>query len=142
MEHRKTDSGFFLRFERGEDIVAALTEFCAREDLRFGSILAVGALDEAELGFFDATRKTYHRREFAEDFEIVSLVGNLSLVDGRPFPHIHAALSDPEFRMVGGHLFYGRVSATCEMTLTVHEGEVSREEDAETGLKLMKLEDQ
>jgi uncharacterized protein len=142
MEHLKTKSGYFLRFEKGEDIVSTLTDFLTEVGVAFASLQGIGALDEAELGFFDSSRKTYLRREFAEDFEIASLSGNVSLVDGGPFPHIHVALSDPEFRVVGGHLFYGRVSVTCEMNLTVFEGEVHRHEDSGTGLKLMRLVDQ
>jgi len=142
MQHRKTESGYFLRFEKGEDIVATLSTFLENEKIGFGSLQGIGALDEAELGFFDTSRQIYLRREFAEDFEIASLMGNVSLVDGKPFAHIHVALSDPEFRVVGGHLFYGRVSVTCEMDLKVHAGEVHRKDDGASGLKLMDLLDQ
>ena len=142
MEYRRTKSGFFLRFERGEEIISTLVDFLERRGIAFASLRAIGALGEAELGFYDHARGEYLRRDFAEDFEIVSLLGNVSLVDGHPFPHIHAALADPGYRLVGGHLFLGRVSATCEMELSVHEGEVHRFKDAETGLKLMRLSDQ
>ncbi|MBC8366702.1 DNA-binding protein [bacterium] len=142
MQQRKTETGFFLRFEKGEDIVATLTKFLGREKIGFGSLQGIGALDEAELGFYDTSRQIYLRREFAEDFEIASLMGNVSLVDGKPFAHIHVTLSDPEFRVVGGHLFYGRVSVTCEMDLRVHTGEVHRKDEDGSALKLMDLQDQ
>ncbi len=139
MEHRKTDTGYFLRFEGGEDVIAALTGFLAEKKIAFGALRGIGALDKAELGFFDRSSQTYLRREFAEDFEIASLMGNVSLVDGHPFAHVHVALSDSEYRVVGGHLFHGRVSVTCEMDLTVHSGEVHRVDDGGSGLKLMEL---
>jgi len=142
MQHRKTGTGYFLRMDRGEEVVATLEAFLAEAGVTFASLRAVGALDEVELGFFDASSRSYRRRKFSGGFEIAGLAGNVSLVDRRPFPHLHVTLSDSEYRVVGGHLFRGRVSVTCEMEVAVHEGEVERRSDDETGLKLMRLSDQ
>ncbi|MBI5036878.1 DNA-binding protein [Candidatus Micrarchaeota archaeon] len=69
--------------------------------------------------------------------ELVSLTGTVS----EPGIHAHAMLTKfdgEEMKCFGGHLTEGMVGATCEMFL-IPLGKIERKEDAETGLKLMKL---
>lgn len=139
MQARRTERGWFLRLERGEELVESLAVFLDEQDIRFGCLRGIGAVDRAELGLYSLKEGKYHRRLFEGEYELAGLQGNVSTVDGLPFPHLHALISDSDYHVRGGHLFAGRVSATCEIDLVVYEGEVPRLEDAETGLKLMDL---
>ena len=140
MQARKTERGWFLRLERGEEIHETLGRFLAEKGIGFGAVSAIGALDRAELGLYSLEQGEYLRRLFEGEYELVSLSGNLSTVDGAPFAHLHVLIADENYEVRGGHLFSGRVSVTCEMDLVVHDGEVPRRDDAATGLKLMELD--
>ncbi len=52
--------------------------------------------------------------------------------------HAHATLSDSQFKAHGGHLFSGKVSATCEVFVTEIK-KIERVLDKKVGLKLMRL---
>ena len=77
---------------------------------------------DAELGFYDVIRCEYERRRFTEPLEACSILGNLGLVDGEPFPHVHGTFGRADFSTIGGHVFEAVCSVTME--LTVHTAAV------------------
>jgi predicted DNA-binding protein with PD1-like motif len=70
--------------------------------------------------------------------EIVSLYGNVSLKDGRPFAHLHVVLPDEQGNGKGGHLVAGGAPVfACEVTIEEYSGpELVRNFDEQTGLFL------
>ena len=140
MEYRRTEAGWFLRLDRGEELVETLTSFLADKDVRFGAVSAIGAVERPVLGLFSMETREYVKRPFTGGtYELVALTGNVSTVEGGPFAHLHALLSDAECRVIGGHLFEAVVAVTCEIDLRVYAGEVARRHDPETTLNLLDL---
>jgi len=137
MDYCSTDRGYTLRLDRGEEIVETLGRFLEEQGVGAGSLTGIGAVDEAELGLFSMKTKEYKRRAFEGEYEIVALTGNVSVLDGRPFCHLHVLLSDEDYRVIGGHLFRGRVAVTCEIDLCVHPEPLRRSRDELTTLNLM-----
>jgi hypothetical protein len=132
--------GYLLRFMTGEEIVTGLTAFAAQADITAAWVNALGALSRAELGYWDPEARTYLRLPVEEDVEVAALVGNVSRVDGAPFPHLHATLSRRDFSTLGGHLFLGVAGATVEMRLrTYPEIKLVRGPDQSVGLNLWSL---
>ena len=69
--------------------------------------------------------------------EIVSMYGNISLKNGKPFVHAHVVLSDKKGNARGGHLLPGSSVFACELTIEEFEGpELIRGFDERTGLTL------
>lgn len=60
-------------------------------------------------------------------------------MDGQFYTHIHMSAGNDKGEVFGGHLNRAVVSATCEMTVTVIDGEVDRYRDDDVGLNLFKL---
>jgi predicted DNA-binding protein with PD1-like motif len=112
---QSTRYGYALRLDAGEEIVATLTAFAAERGIRAGAFSGIGAAGDCELGFFARDSGTYVRRVFEREYEIGSLTGNFSELDGRPFPHCHVVLGDDSFAAFTGHLFRGVVTVTCEI---------------------------
>ena len=137
MDYRFNEGGYTLRLDRGEELVATLSAFLAEKGIGWGALTAIGAVDEPELGLFTMKTKEYLHRRFDGEYEIASLTGNVTLVDGKPFPHLHALLSDADCAVIGGHLFSARVAVTCEVDLRVYNGELKRSRDGETALNLI-----
>ena len=137
MDYRETPRGYFVRIDRGEEIVATLTRFLAERGVRCGAITGIGAVDSPELGLFTMTTKEYRRRRFAGEYEIVALTGNVSSLEGKPFAHLHGLFSDADCRVVGGHVFEAVVGVTCEIDLAVYPGEMKRLPDPATSLNLL-----
>lgn len=115
MRHQRLDHGYLLRLDAGEEIVDALRRFAKEQGIRAASFSGIGAVGECELGFFVRETRSYVRRVFTGDHEILALTGNLSVLDGEPFPHAHLILAGDDFVAHGGHLFSGLVTVTCEI---------------------------
>jgi hypothetical protein len=139
MQARRTEYGWALRLDGGEEIVEALRAFAAAHGVRAGSISAIGALGEAELGVFVPGRRDYVRRRFHGDHEILSLTGNFSELDGEPFPHCHVVIAAEDFVARGGHLFRGVVTVTCEVQVVTDPGALRRVRRPELGFNPLEL---
>jgi predicted DNA-binding protein with PD1-like motif len=130
---------YFIRLDAGEKIIDSLKSLCERDRIGAAVLSGLGAVAEAELGWFDREAKDYRTIHIEEPCEIVSLYGNVTLLEGRPFLHCHVVLADRAFEVQGGHLREAVVSATCEITLTRFFDEIGRKKDAATGLYLLDL---
>ena len=139
MQSRRTHYGYALRIDRDEEIFASLRAFAIERRVRAGLVSGLGAVREAELGFFVAGR--YVRRTFTGDFEIGSLTGNFSELDGEPFPHVHIVIAGEDFVAYSGHLFRGVVSVTCEVQVVVDPGVFRRVRRPDLGFNPLDLED-
>ncbi|WP_202319755.1 PPC domain-containing DNA-binding protein [Archaeoglobus neptunius] len=129
------DRGLFLRLDYGRGIVEQLSSFLEEKNIQTALISGIGAVRNAEIGYYDQNRKEYVKRKIDMPMEILSLTGNVSLKDGKPFPHIHVVLG-VDGDIYGGHLFEAEVFA-CELFLVALKGErLERHHDAQTGLYL------
>ena len=126
MKYKVIDNKVFVRFDPGEEVVERLKELCAELDIEAGSLSAIGALGEATIGFFNPELKKYQQKDLTGDFEITSMVGNISTMEEEVYLHIHITLGDKNFNITGGHFDRGVVSATCEMVIDTADGEVDR----------------
>jgi len=131
MEYQRTRYGYVLKLDGGEEIIQSLTTFAETEGVRAGGIWGLGAVGEAELGFFVRGSGTYVRKIFHGEHEIGSLTGNLSDLDGKPFPHCHILIAGHDFVAWTGHLFRGVVTVTCEIQVVTDTGTLRRVRGAE-----------
>ena len=81
-------------------------------------------------------KKEYYPEEINGFAEITSLNGNITEMGGKPYIHLHATLADQHHAIHGGHVLEMRVGATCEMFVSVLEGEVTRQIDEGLGINL------
>jgi len=107
---------YLLVLERGEDVLRSITSFAEKEDVGAASLQGIGAADFVRLGQYDFTVKDYRVVELRGTLEVVSLIGNISLKDGRPFTHAHLIVTNREGQAFGGHLLEG---STCSLTLEI-----------------------
>jgi uncharacterized protein len=133
------DEGLLLlRFDTGENVLEGISDFCESENVLAASFTAIGAAGATTLSYYDLKNKKYIDREFTDDLEIVSVTGNVGRMHKKPIIHAHGVFADRSLKTYGGHIKKIVVSATCEVTLTVLEGEIVREFDAKTGLNLIR----
>lgn len=134
-----TDNRFLLRFEKGEEILSALTAFCLKQNIKNAEVSAIGSVEQATLAHYRVDRKKYTEKHLDGIFEVLTLLGTVALVDKAPIPHLHATLSNEDMHAFGGHLVKAIVSATLEMTITVFPTEFEKLPNEEIGLKLYTL---
>ena len=139
MDARKHGSVHVVRLDRGEPVIASLQEYLGRARILGGSVVGLGAIAEAEIGYYDPVRRAYDRSRIPETRELLSLVGSISRLDGRPFLHAHVTLGAPDHSVVGGHLFEARVAITGEFVIQAAAIPSARLPDEETGLRLLRF---
>lgn len=140
MKVKRTEDGFLVKLDAGDEIIASLKEIAANERIALASFAGIGAVRDAILGYLDIDRKEYLKQQFgAESLELLSLIGNIARMNDEPVIHCHVVVGDREMRTFGGHLFQARVSVTVEIFMRVFEGEMSREFDARFGANLLRF---
>lgn len=142
MTYRHLQTGTLLRLFAGERMPEALTDFAREEGWSSGWIQGIGAVEAVELAYFDRNLREYQRKKFEGVFELIGCTGNLAMVSGEPFWHLHALIGDANCQIVGGHLIGLTIAVTGEFWLTRGEGPVHRTIDEATGLKLLDLDSQ
>ena len=140
MEYTKSNDQYLIRLLKDEDLFEQLGIFAREEKLKSGEISGIGALKEVELGSFHLKEKDYHRKMFNEgDYELLNMSGNLSLLDGNNFFHLHCVISDHQYQCYGGHLFAAKVAVTAEIFFTPNNLILDRKFDETTGLSLWNI---
>lgn len=137
MDYQKFDNAYVVRIDKGEELVGILKEFCTKEKIQLASVSGIGAVGQIKVGFFDTEKKEYYTKEFKGGFEVTSLCGNVSSMDGETYLHLHVNFCGQDNRSYGGHLDSAIVSATFEATLISIEGSVDRKFSEEIGLNLL-----
>ncbi len=124
---------YVVRLDPGEKIVETLTALCERDQIGGGHFHGIGSAGEAEIGWFDQAAKAYVWTKVPGPSEIVSLTGNVTKVDGRPFVHAHVALAGRDSAVKGGHLKEAVVALTCEITMVRFKDDLVRKKDEASG---------
>lgn len=115
MFFKKTFRGYVVRLEKGEEVISTISQLAEKEKIPGGFLLGLGAVRDVTLGYFDVEKKEYIKKSSEAEFELSSLVGDIFYFEGKPGVHAHATLSDPEFKIIGGHLFSALATATVEL---------------------------
>ncbi|HTM68793.1 MAG TPA: PPC domain-containing DNA-binding protein [Candidatus Binatia bacterium] len=131
---RETGGTLVVSLERGDAMRASIEALAAAENVPSARLTAIGAVEDAELGFYDLGRKEYLRRSFPGILELVSLEGSITVKDGKPFLHAHVAISGPDFAVHGGHLFDAKAGVVVELFIIPLERPLLRVMCDEIGL--------
>ena len=137
MHYREVDTTreSLLRLETGADWRTEIEEFAELKDIDAAWFNAMGAVQDAEVWFYDQTETEYNSVSFDEPLEIAACIGNISMLDDERFAHTHAVLSRPSGQALAGHLNAGTVFAG-EVYLRALDTDLIREYDETTGLDL------
>lgn len=128
---------FLERLPKEGDLVEEITKFVKKNNIEKGIVKAIGAVTEAKIGYYNQEAEEYEYTKLNQHLEIVSLLGNISILDGEPMVHAHIALADDEGRTYGGHLAEGTKIFATELYVEEIKGEKKiRTKDKETNLTL------
>lgn len=140
MDYRSVDTAaeFVCRLDHGGDWRRQIERFAGAEDIDAAFFYGLGAVEDAEIWFYDQERTEYDSVVFSEPLEVAACVGNVSLLDGEPFAHTHAVCSRPDGEAVAGHLNSATVWAG-ELYVRAFEASLERAHDEPTDLDLWEL---
>jgi len=126
-----------LVLAKSEELIENLDTFALKQKPKSAWLCGLGGSQKLTLGFYDPQKREYEWTEYHEPLEILSLQGNLSWIDGKPFWHIHGVFSGKDDKAIGGHVKELQVGLTGELFITPMPTPLTRLFDDETGLKLL-----
>lgn len=131
------NDSLLVRLPKGEDLLAALVSFCLEKNITKGQVSLIGSLGKAVLGFYHQDTRQYATRSLDCTTQILSGLGNVSLMEGQPVVHLHLTLLTSDFTTTGGHALPGCILFAGEACITPIAGPcLHRGLDSATGLPL------
>tara|TARA_B100001964_G_C14010071_1_gene498896 strand:- start:205 stop:633 length:429 start_codon:yes stop_codon:yes gene_type:complete len=142
MEVKQSGQIFLVYIQKDEPVMETLTSICKNNEIINGQISGIGAVKAIEIGAYDLDSKTYLRKQYTENHELISFQGNITLKDGTPFIHAHITIGNHDLRTRGGHLFEMKVGVVGEFIIRKIDSNAHRELDDNIGLAVWCLENQ
>jgi len=143
MRHKQLSDAprtFALIFQSGDEILAELKRFASAQKLAGSSFKAIGALSRAKVGWFNWETKKYETAaELNEQVELLSLIGDIAVLDNGPQVHAHMVVGRRDGTAHGGHLMEAVVRPTCELILTENPIHLQKHMDPDSGLALIRI---
>lgn len=138
MEYRKYGDTFYIRMDRGDEIIEKILMVCKEEGIHSCTFNGIGGCGKAEIQTFIPETGTFEMRRLEGMLELVSLNGNvITDENGEYYHHTHAVFAykvGEDHRVAAGHMKSIMVSYTAEIELRlVVDGEIKRKYDSETG---------
>ena len=116
MEWTRSGNDVMVRLDPGDEIHSSLCNLVTELDITGASVTSgIGRVRDFDVGYLDSSR-VYQHKIVEGPVELLSLQGNIALLDGSPFSHLHSLASTDAHLVIGGHLF----SAVIEITGEIH----------------------
>ena len=124
-------------FYQGDEVFSGLLEFAEKYHVTSAHFTAIGALNGATLGWFDPQRKMYKKIPIQGQHEVIGMIGDIALYEGKPVVHTHMVVGGPDGTTRAGHVLEAYVSPTLEVMVTVNPAPMQKRLDPETDLTLI-----
>ena len=140
MKFRIDNTRVFMTLAKGNFINQTFESFAESQGLGCAWLNGIGALENPEIGYYSIKDKSYHRKHFMGEYELTSLIGNITMKEGKPFAHTHITFSDTNYNVFGGHLFDAKITAAGEFIMQLGNDDINRKMNQKIGLSLWCLE--
>ena len=144
MDYRNFNQTFYIRLDRGDEIISSLLDVCRKEHIQSAVFSGIGGCDHAEIQTYIAETESFETQDLSGMLELISLNGNIISDDGgKLYHHTHALFTykeNGEHKVAGGHMKSVTVLYTAEIELRpVIGGTIRRKSDPETGTGFWKF---
>ncbi len=121
----------------GAKIPDDIIEIANRERIATASVEAIGGVEKLRLAYFNHDTKKYEEHDFEEFLEVTSLLGNVTVKDGKPFLHIHGNFGRRDLSVLAGHVVKATVFPLLEVVMAPTKNRALRRFDESLGLNVI-----
>jgi predicted DNA-binding protein with PD1-like motif len=121
----------------GAKIPEDIVKIARKEKIFTARVEAIGGVNRLRLAYFNREEKRYEEHDYSEFFELTSLLGNITLKDGKQFLHAHGNFGRRDQSVLGGHIIEATVFPTLELIVTPTKNRALRRFNDELGLNLI-----
>ena len=144
MEYRNYSGKYYVRLDKDDEVIASLISLCEKENIKVAQIQGIGGCEKAVVGVFDMDKKDYNRETVCGMLEMISLDGNVTEYEGKPYVHAHATFAyhdeSGQARVLTGHLLEAVIGLTGEIVLTPADGHITRRFVEDLGIRVWSFE--
>ncbi|MBQ7218421.1 MAG: DUF296 domain-containing protein [Ruminococcus sp.] len=144
MEYRNYSGKYYVRLDKDDEVIASLISLCEKENIKVAQIQGIGGCEKAVVGVFDMDKKDYNRETVCGMLEMISLDGNVTEYEGKPYIHAHATFAyhdeSGQVRVLTGHLLEAVIGLTGEIILTPADGHITRRFVEDLGIRVWNFE--
>lgn len=146
MDYRKYKTTYYIRLDRGDEIISSVLAVCKKEGISSAIYTGIGGCQSAEIQTFIPETGEFEVQNIEGMLELVSLTGNvITDEEGKLFHHTHALFSYKEgdrHCVSAGHIKSITVLYTAEIELRpVIGGTIGRKYDPVTGTGFWNFKD-
>ena len=128
---------YAIILSKDDEVMSGLIEFAKQNKVTSASFTAIGAFSHATVAWFDDSKKEFKLVPINEQVELVSMIGDIALVNDRPAVHTHVSVASSNGTVRGGHVINAYVFPTLELFMTVYPTPLHKQKDEATGLELI-----
>lgn len=126
-----------IRLPTNSQLPEVLVELAIEQKWNSAICSGIGGVSDVKLAYYDLQKKEYLEFDVDGILELVSLNGNLTTLEEKPFWHLHAIVADNTGKTSGGHLMSCRVALTIELAVWPNDKIYTRKMEESTGLRLL-----
>ena len=140
MNYRIDNDRIFITLAKGDLINKTIEMYAEDHDIGCAWIQGIGALENPDIGYYSLETKSYQHKIFVGDYELTSLIGNITIKEEKCFSHTHITFADTNYQVFGGHLFDAKITAAGEFVMIPGDKNINRKMNPEIRLPLWCLE--
>ena len=145
MDYRKFGETYYIRMDKGDEIVSGIIDVCKKEKIRSAVFSGIGGCSEAQIQTFLPEDSVFETQTLCGMLELVSLNGNVICDESdNIFHHTHAMFAyknNNQHCVCAGHIKSITVLYTAEIELRpVIGGVIHRLPNPETGTGFWKFD--
>ena len=82
MNYRVEKDKILITLDTGDEIIDSIYKIVKNENISFGWLNAIGAIEEVTIGAYPMAKKGYIKKSLIGEYELVSLNGNITTKEG------------------------------------------------------------
>ncbi len=120
------------RLDKGEHLLDSVIALVKEYQIKTGLVGVIGALQPAEIMYYQLEKKEYKSILIKESVELLSATGTVTLFDDNPFVHLHIVVGRQDGTTMGGHCGpASTINITGEVTIIETTDPIYRAKNAE-----------
>jgi predicted DNA-binding protein with PD1-like motif len=124
---------YVLVFAKNDEVISGLTEFAQKYNVTAAHFKGMGDAMSAKVAWYEQSKKMFKVIPIAKPAEITSIIGNITINQGKPVVHAHINLADENGMVHGGHLLEAFIFPTLEVFVTVEPTTLNKKIYTEAG---------
>lgn len=134
--YKSVDDIYVISINNHQEVASTLEKFCNDLNITGGEVTGIGAINQATLRCFNPELKKYIDKTFNEQMEIANLTGNIGVLNGKIYLHLHATLGRTDYTALAGHLLSATICGAGEFVIRPYSKDLPRYYNDQIGLNL------